>query len=139
MNLIPNEIKNTGNYFCTWDSQCDEMYARDPSAESIPSRDAMCEDFLFGKNGLLRSFENRKNVLDQLIRSPFNNMSGVRAIMESTLMDLMYRVPSDNTIREITITQDSVDGTGEPNVIHGDPPAVSHRTRIRRKSKTETA
>lgn len=35
------------------------------------------------ESGLLRSFENRKNVLDQLIRSPFNNMSGVRAIMES--------------------------------------------------------
>ncbi|MBR2764579.1 MAG: ATP-dependent Clp protease ATP-binding subunit ClpX [Blautia sp.] len=64
---------------------------------------------------------------------------GLRAIMENTLMDLMYRVPSDNTIREITITQDSVDGTGEPNVIHGDPPAFPRRTRIRRKSKTETA
>lgn len=63
MNLIPNEIKNTGNYFCTWDSQCDEMYARDPSAESIPSRDAMCEDFLFGENGLLRSFDGVRSDL----------------------------------------------------------------------------
>ncbi len=35
------------------------------------------------ESALLRSLENRKNVLDQLIRSPFNNQQGVRAIMES--------------------------------------------------------
>ncbi len=58
MNLIPDTVKKTGNYFCTWDSQCDEMYARDPLAASIPSRDAMCEEFLFGKNGLLRRFDS---------------------------------------------------------------------------------
>ena len=57
MNLIPREVQKTGNYFCTWDSQCDEMHARNPQAASIPSRDAMCEDFLFGDGGLLRSFD----------------------------------------------------------------------------------
>ena len=57
MNLIPNRIKTTGNYFCTWDSQCDEMHAGDPTADGIQSRDAMCEDFLFGENGLLRRFD----------------------------------------------------------------------------------
>lgn len=39
---------------------------------------------------------------------------GLRAIMESTLMDLMYRIPSDETIRKCTITRDAVDRTGEP-------------------------
>ncbi len=39
---------------------------------------------------------------------------GLRAIMESTLMDLMYRIPSDETIRKCTITRDAVDETGEP-------------------------
>lgn len=39
---------------------------------------------------------------------------GLRAIMESTLMDLMYRIPSDDTIRKYTITRDAVDKTGEP-------------------------
>ena len=32
---------------------------------------------------LLRGLENRKNVLDQLIRSPFNNQAGIRSVMES--------------------------------------------------------
>lgn len=39
---------------------------------------------------------------------------GLRAIMESTLMDLMYRIPSDDMIRKCTITKDAVDQTGEP-------------------------
>ena len=39
---------------------------------------------------------------------------GLRAIMESTLMELMYRIPSDDTIRKCTITRDAVDRTGEP-------------------------
>ncbi len=39
---------------------------------------------------------------------------GLRAIMESTLMDLMYRIPSDDTIRKCTITRDAVDKTGDP-------------------------
>ncbi len=39
---------------------------------------------------------------------------GLRAIMESTLMELMYRIPSDETIRKCTITRDAVDKTGDP-------------------------
>ncbi len=57
MNLIPEIAKNTGNYFCTWDSQCDAMYALMPEAKYVPSRDAMNEEFLFGDDGLLRSFD----------------------------------------------------------------------------------
>ena len=57
MNLIPDKAENTGNYFCTWDSQCDEMNTRRPVPEGLSSRDAMCEEFLFGENGLLNSFD----------------------------------------------------------------------------------
>lgn len=39
---------------------------------------------------------------------------GLRAIMESTLMDLMYRIPSDDMISKCTITKNAVDKTGEP-------------------------
>ncbi len=39
---------------------------------------------------------------------------GLRAIMESTLMDLMYRIPSDDMITKCTITKEAVDKTGEP-------------------------
>ncbi|MBR2529021.1 MAG: ATP-dependent Clp protease ATP-binding subunit ClpX [Blautia sp.] len=65
---------------------------------------------------------------------------GLRAIMEDILMDLMYRVPSDNTIREVTITKDLVDGVGEALVIHGEPaPVTRKQSRVRKKGNTETA
>ena len=57
MNLIPNKTQTTGNYFCTWDSQCDEMHTQNLLDPSFSSRDAMCEEFLFGENGLLCRFD----------------------------------------------------------------------------------
>lgn len=57
MNLIPATVQKTGNYFCTWDSQNDHMYTWKDRPKDRTARDAMCEDFLFGENGLLRSFE----------------------------------------------------------------------------------
>ena len=68
---------------------------------------------------------------------------GLRAIMESTLMDLMYQTPSDNTIRKCTITKEVVEGTGEPEIVRGEAPALTagHRNaRIKKKKGTsETA
>lgn len=57
INLIPSEPKDTGNYFCTWDSQCDHMNTLKDRPKDRSSRDAMNEDFLFGKDGVLVSFE----------------------------------------------------------------------------------
>ncbi len=42
---------------------------------------------------------------------------GLRAIMENSLMDLMYKAPSDQTIRKAIITKEAVEGTGEPEII----------------------
>lgn len=39
---------------------------------------------------------------------------GLRAIMEDIMLDLMYRVPSDESIRKCTITKDSVIEEGKP-------------------------
>ena len=39
---------------------------------------------------------------------------GLRAIMEDIMMDTMFRVPSDETIKECRITKDVVKGTGKP-------------------------
>ena len=37
------------------------------------------------ESNMLRNLENRKNVLDQLIASPFNNQAGIRSVMESRI------------------------------------------------------
>ena len=39
---------------------------------------------------------------------------GLRAIMENIMMDTMFRVPSDETIKECRITKEVVNGTGKP-------------------------
>lgn len=43
---------------------------------------------------------------------------GLRSIMESVLMDIMYRIPSDESIEECIITKAVVDEECEPVVIH---------------------
>ncbi len=43
---------------------------------------------------------------------------GLRSIMEKVMMDVMYRIPSDDTIVECIITKDAVEGTGEPITKH---------------------
>lgn len=50
MDLIPNDRPQTGNYFCTWDSQSNEMHARFPDAEYVPAPEAEFE--FFDKDGL---------------------------------------------------------------------------------------
>lgn len=42
---------------------------------------------------------------------------GLRSIMENVMMDVMYNIPSDETIEECIITKEAVDGTSEPLVI----------------------
>lgn len=43
---------------------------------------------------------------------------GLRSIMENTMMDVMYRIPSDETIESVVITEGAVKGESEPLVIH---------------------
>ena len=43
---------------------------------------------------------------------------GLRSILESTMMDVMYRIPSDDTIGSVTITKAAVKGEAEPLITH---------------------
>ncbi len=51
---------------------------------------------------------------------------GLRSIMEKTMINVMYDIPSDDTIRECQITKASVEGTEEPMIVRGEP-AVPQR------------
>lgn len=44
---------------------------------------------------------------------------GLRSILEDIMMDVMYQIPSDDTITSCTITKESVLGTAEPVTEHG--------------------
>ncbi|RKM61455.1 ATP-dependent Clp protease ATP-binding subunit ClpX [Butyrivibrio sp. CB08] len=42
---------------------------------------------------------------------------GLRSIMEKAMMDVMYQIPSDETISECVITDASVEGTSQPLIV----------------------
>lgn len=39
---------------------------------------------------------------------------GLRSIMEETMMDLMFTIPSDDSIQSCTITREAVEGIAKP-------------------------
>jgi ATP-dependent Clp protease ATP-binding subunit ClpX len=66
---------------------------------------------------------------------------GLRSILESVMMDLMYEVPSDNTIGICTITKDVVDKVGKPEIIYRDTtvPTKSFASRFKKEKPGEIA
>ena len=68
---------------------------------------------LFELDGVELEFQ--EEALKEVARKSLERKTGargLRSIMEKSLMDLMYRTPSDNTICKCIITTDAVDGTG---------------------------
>ena len=65
---------------------------------------------------------------------------GLRSILESVMMDLMYEIPSDDSIGICTITRDVVRKAGQPELVYRDMPPASARKplseRLRGDSKT---
>ena len=103
---------------------------------------------LFELDGVELDFED--DALRVMARKSMERKTGargLRAIMESTLMDLMYKTPSDDTIRKCIITKEAVEGTGEPQIVHGEAPveqvnvsnAGRRNQRAHKKGTPETA
>ena len=63
---------------------------------------------------------------------------GLRAIMENSLMDLMYTVPSDESIAGCTITKDVVEGNGEALLERRELPVSRRAKAAARKNKGRT-
>ncbi|MBI4237928.1 MAG: ATP-dependent Clp protease ATP-binding subunit ClpX [Deltaproteobacteria bacterium] len=43
---------------------------------------------------------------------------GLRAILETVMLDVMYSIPSDSGVREVLVTEDVIAGTAKPMVIY---------------------
>ena len=52
---------------------------------------------------------------------------GLRSIMESIMMDVMYEIPSDDTIESCVITKEAVEGNSEPLIVHRELPLKKAR------------
>ncbi len=68
---------------------------------------------------------------------------GLRSILENAMMDLMYEIPSDDTVGICTITKDVIDKTGEPELVYRDAAPTTARKsaadRLRGGKKGEIA
>lgn len=56
---------------------------------------------------------------------------GLRSIMENIMMDVMYEIPSDDTIESCVITKEAVEGDSQPFIVHRE----STRTEREKKAK----
>ena len=70
-----------------------------------------------------------------------NGARGLRSIMESVMMDMMYEIPSDDNVGICTITKGVVDGTGEPELVYRDTavPQASKAQRLKKERPGEIA
>lgn len=109
-----------------------EFVGRLPIVVSIEelSEQALMSILTTPKNALVKQY---KNLLDfDNVELEFNDEAvqaiakraielktgarGLRTILESIMLDIMYRVPSDHTIQKVIITKEVVSG-GEPNLV----------------------
>ena len=95
---------------------------------------------LFGLDDVELSFtpEAIEAIADKTIKRK-TGARGLRAIMEKAMMDLMYKVPSDETIATCLVTKEVVEGTGEPVLTYRADEYTGRRRRRIGMNTEETA
>ena len=122
-----------------------EFVGRVPVVVSLDelTEDAMLRILTEPKNALVKQFERlfeidgvKLEFTEEAVRAVARKAlernigaRGLRAIMENTMMDLMYRLPSDDTIGICTITEDVVEKGAEPVLTYRDV-MPEHRTKM---------
>lgn len=74
---------------------------------------------LFDFDGVRLDFE--EEAVEAIADKAFERKTGargLRSIMEDVMMDVMYRIPSDESIIKCVVTKEAVEGTSEPLIIH---------------------
>ena len=107
-----------------------EFMGRVPISVSLDplTRDDMVRILLEPKNSIVRQYQKLfeldgvdlkfdREAVEAIAEKTLKRKTGARglgSIMEETMMDLMFTIPSDNSIKNCTITREAVEGTGEP-------------------------
>ena len=113
-----------------------EFIGRVPVMVSLEqlTKDAMVRILSEPKNALMRQYQKlfeldnvklefTREALEEIARLAVERKigaRGLRSIMESAIMDLMYEIPSDDSIGICTITKAVIDKTGEPEFVYRD-------------------
>lgn len=133
-----------------------EFIGRVPVMVSLEqlTKDAMVRILSEPKNALMRQYQKlfeldnvklefTQEALEEIAQLAVDRKigaRGLRSILESVMMDLMYEIPSDDSIGICTITRDVVKKAGQPELVYRDMPPASARKplseRLRGDSKT---
>lgn len=73
---------------------------------------------LFAYDGVELSFE--EDAIESVAEKAHEQKTGargLRTILEKAMMDVMFTIPSDETVTQCIVTKDAVEGKGEPKVI----------------------
>ena len=95
-------------------------------------RDALVKILAEPKNALVKQYQKlfkfdhvklvfEPNAIDAIADKAFEQKTGargLRSVMEKIMMDVMYQIPSDETITQCVITKEAVDGTSKPLLMH---------------------
>lgn len=133
-----------------------ELIGRIPIVVSL---DALDEDALIRilkepKNSLVKQYKAlfemdgvklriKEDALREIAREAVSRKTGargLRAIVEKTMMDAMYQVPSDESITECVITGDTVQGKAPAELIRKAPAKEAPKVKVKkaaRKTKPE--
>ncbi len=109
-----------------------EFIGRVPVVVSLDAvdEDAMIRILTEPKNSLVKQYKKlfeldgvtlkfSKDALREVAKAAVKRKTGargLRAIMEKTMMDVMYETPSDDKIKVCEITKEAVDGTEPPHI-----------------------
>lgn len=90
-------------------------------------KSALCKQYkkLFELDGVEIEFEEEalKAIAQETMKRK-TGARGLRSIIEKSVTDLMYEVPSNDEIAKCIITKDAVEGTGEPEIVYSDSPRL---------------
>jgi len=78
---------------------------------------------LFELDGVRLDFE--KEAIIEIAKKAYTKKTGargLRSILEKMMTDLMFRIPSDDTIERCVITKEAVDGISAPLLVHQEAP-----------------
>ena len=84
-------------------------------------RNALVKQYqkLFDFDDVKLSFEDE--AIEKIAKLAYDRQTGargLRSIMEKSMMDVMYEIPSDESITECVVTEGSVDGDNPPLIVH---------------------
>lgn len=76
---------------------------------------------LFEMDGIMLEFE--EDALEEVARIAIKKKTGargLRAILEQTMLDVMYDIPSNEKINKVVVTKASIEGTESPRLLEGE-------------------